>query len=157
MAEEKKDSENPKAAEQLSAALPIPSSRTSNTNFNTENALVRDFVEAIKADAEVRKLEEINKGREIDHAHEYSKAALTVMAKDRDEQRLSHKTSRRDYLIASGIAVIFLFGLLALYIYTGNIELAKDIVKIGGSALVAGVSGYFYGKSKASPSKNEND
>jgi hypothetical protein len=159
------DSNEAKAVENSTAlAIPPPANPQSSRQLtiSSENPLTREFIEFLKIDADVRKQEaEVGKQevalkekevtlkeKEIDHAANYSLEALKAQKADFTEERIENRSQRRDYLIASGIGLVFILGFLVFCLYTGNIEIARQIVQYGGTALLSGLSGYFYGKSK---------
>jgi Flp pilus assembly protein TadB len=171
MAEEnKQNNEEAKAVEQPTALTVSPptSATTQNSrppNINIENALFREALEAFKVDAEARKTEaeatklEIPlKEKELEHSAAFASESLQVQAKDLSEQRTESRIQRRDYLLASGIALILFLVFFVICIYTGNKDVAMEIIKIGGAALISGVSAYKAGKSKGKEeAKKESD
>lgn len=168
MADEKKEEskQENKAAEQP-AALTVstaPSKSTPMPNVSTDNALLREFVQMAKGEQDVRKQEiayrekELGlREKEIDHAHEYAKEALNAQKEDYDGERKERRSERRDYLIGGIIILILVLAFIVFCLRTGHETIALETLKIGGTALLSGISMYFLGKSKGKEQAIEDD
>ncbi|WP_148716493.1 hypothetical protein [Chitinolyticbacter meiyuanensis] len=100
------------------------------------------------AEHEIRQQELALRQRELDQNASYANKALDVQAQDRREHRdLFLKIVRDRYWFAiGGMLVIFIF--MGWLVSHGQVELAKDILKLGLGFVAGGATGFFAGKAK---------
>jgi hypothetical protein len=152
-----KEDEPQTALELVEPDSPIvqtPTTTVMPSQMNVE--VLQNFLSMAKEEIEVRKQETTLRGKEIDNAHEYSMEALKLQAKDLQDGRGFTKATRRDYLYGASAVFVLIVVFLIYCLQTGHEEIAMKIITYGGTALGAGISGYFYGKTKAE-NKNSED
>lgn len=125
-------------------AVPVPSS----PNISTDNALMTDFIRAMREETEVKKKELEIREKQIDKGHDYAMKALDVQERDLTNGRKESRLSSREYMIGGGFAVVVLAAFLMFCIYTNNAAVALEVIKILGTAALSAIGGYYYGKSK---------
>ncbi len=98
---------------------------------------------------------ELRKQQDI-HSFEFATHSLKEQTKDRQEER-NHLLKVRYTTIGLTISLTIIFVVLIFSIlYLGYKDIAIEIIKLVGTALITGFGGYHYGKSvKATESKNE--
>lgn len=123
------------------------SSSRKQTSLDTD--IVRDFLAIQKQEIGVRQNEVAIRGKEIDNQKEIAIKSIEAQGADLKDQRAHSRTAS---IITKLFVLLLILVTVALIIYLvekGKDQMAIEIIKIVGIALISFGGGYFYGKSTA--------
>ncbi len=129
-----------------------PSNRNKNRVDISTPDLVKTFLDNQTKELEIKAKQLALQKQEDDHGFEFGKAALAAKAQDRNFQR-EHDLKSRIYTYGLiGIVVLLISGIIFYAMYSGNKDIAMEIIKAIVYLAGGGLGGY--GVAKAGDSKS---
>lgn len=133
----------------------LPSNHNKNVTDISTPDLVKTFLNNQTKELEIKAKQLALQKQEDDHGFEFGKAALAAKAKDRNLQR-EHDLKARIYTYGLiGSIVLLISGIIFYAIYSGNKDIAMEIIKAIVYLAGGGLGGY--GAAKAGESKSSSD
>lgn len=117
--------------------------------------VIEDLVANQKRDLEIRAAELQLKAQQDKHGFEHAQKVLDAQVKDRQAQReFAVKYAWHRYVFVGVIVAVALF-FLGVLVLNGHGAMAVEILKACTYLAAGAISGFFYGKSKASKPNND--
>jgi len=132
----------------------LPKQDKSEMSMSTPD-LVKTFLDNQTQELEIKAKQLALQKQEDDHGFEFGKAALAAKSADRNLQR-EHDLKSQIYTYALiGVIVSFIFGIIFYAMYSGNKDIAMEIIKAIVYLAGGGLGGY--GVAKAGTPKNSSN
>jgi hypothetical protein len=119
-----------------------------NGNTNLDSSVIKQWLTNQEKQLSIQAQEAQLKEKEISASYKYAHAALDAQRADQKDDRAYKFKRQITVYFFLGFILLLILGFVVYCLQNGHKEIAIETLKILGTAVIAGLSGFFLGKAQ---------